>query len=447
MIPTKSSAAAPEMERSVLGCMLFSKTAMQIALQYLSVDDFYCSEHKIIFKCLSTLSSAGKQVDLAILAIRLKDENTLDSIGGVPYLTSLISTVETSVYVDEYCDIIKRKSLLRQMSDGVFRSGQIVEGCIDDIDSALDQIRQIFFDIGRHSTSTPIIPFNTLMDEYSLENMSKIKLRFDSLGPNSAPITGIPTSMAHLDKIIDGLGPTHMIILAARPAMGKTTFALNIASNVCYKSDIPVAIFSLEMTARQLAQKMLCCYSGIDSQKIRTGELSSHEVELVAQSADQMRTNKIIIDDMPIVKMSDLKARARRLRERENVGLIVIDYLQLIRYGDRKMDRYNEVTEISREIKLMAKELEVPIVCLSQLSRKTEDRIGHRPLLSDLRDSGSIEQDADVIILLHRRDYYDPYDHPGSIDVLVAKNRHGSIGNIQMRFEKEIGKFSDIDVV
>jgi replicative DNA helicase len=246
--------------------------------------------------------------------------------------------------------------------------------------------------------------------------------------------------------MINGLNKSHLLILAARPAMGKTALALNIAENICFKSRIPVGIFSLEMTAEQLVHRMICSQSEVESDKIRTGSLNSLEFQRVVESVHDMSQHIMIIDDQPGLKITDLRARARRMKESHQVELIVIDYLQLISGSGSSRtveNRQNEISEISRMLKNLARELDVPIVCISQLSRKVEERTGHRPMMSDLRESGSIEQDADIIMFLLRREYYDPHDRPGQAELIVAKNRHGGVGSVNLTYRKEIAQFAN----
>ena len=255
---------------------------------------------------------------------------------------------------------------------------------------------------------------------------------------------GIPSHFVDLDKMINGLNNSNLMILAARPAMGKTALALNIAENVCFKSKVPVGIFSLEMTAEQLVHRIICSQAEVESDKIKTGALNGIEYQRIVGCVSEMQKHMMIIDDQPGLKITDLRARARRMKESYGIGFLVIDYLQLISgSGSNRTfeNRQNEISEISRMLKNLARELNIPILCLSQLSRKVEERQGHRPMMSDLRESGSIEQDSDIVMFFLRREYYDPNDKPGMAELIVAKNRHGGVGNINLTFRKEFAQF------
>src|SRR5581483_9490579 len=265
-------------------------------------------------------------------------------------------------------------------------------------------------------------------------------------GPNDLGITGIPTHFLDLDKMINGFSPSNLMILAARPAMGKTALAVNIAENVCFKNKIPVGIFSLEMTAEQLVHRIVTSQSEVESDKIRTGALSAHEFQRVVEAVGVMQNHLMVIDDQPGLKITDLRARARRMKEVYGIGLLVIDYLQLLSgSGSLRMqeNRQIEISEISRMLKNLARELDIPVLCFAQLSRKVEERAGNKPLMSDLRESGSLEQDSDIIKLLLRRDYYDPNDRPGQAQLFIAKNRHGSVGDITLTYRKELAQFAN----
>lgn len=431
----------PDVEKSVLGLMLYSKTSLLVAMDKLREEDFSDPVFRVIFKTMHSMHAEGKSVDLVLLATRLKDLNKLDQIGGIVFLTSLIQCVDTIAYLDDYCEVIKKKSTIRQIKDGITRSSRILHD-EEDVDEILDQIRQIFFEIGISNEGS--MPLKDILMDNSQENLTTRKSDFDQ-GILPA-LDGIPSLWKNLDDLIECLGNSHLIILAARPSIGKTTFALNLAYNICYKQKVSAGFFSFEMTSQQLALKLLVSHCHVEPKKITTGNLNSQELTLACQGVNELSTANLIIDDHPVHKFSEMKAKARRMVESEGVKIIFIDHLQLIKMGGARMDRYAETTEISRELKLMAKELKVPIVVLCQLSRKVDERPGHKPIMSDLRDSGSIEQDSDVILLMHRRDYYDPYDRPGIMELYVAKNRHGSVGTVNFSFEKEFSRFEPLEI-
>ena len=442
-----------EAEMMVLGCMLTSINSLNIASERLEESDFYFSEHKMIFHCLQDAYKADRPADIHLVAEELKRQERLLAVGGIVYLTSVAQYAGTSAYIEEYTEVVKNKSVLRQM---VSSAQQVEKSALDephDVDIALDEAQQLFFRIGQtRNTQAGILIGDVLSGKEAetqipfLKELEARQEQFMRLGPSEVGITGIPTHFIDLDKMINGLNNSHLVILASRPAMGKTALALNIAEHVSFKNNIPVGIFSLEMTAEQLVHRIVCSEAEIESTKIRTGSLSPMDFHQVVEAVSEIQKHTIVIDDQPGLKITDLRARARRMKESHKVGLIIIDYLQLISgSGSSKTmeNRQNEISEISRMLKILARELNVPILCLSQLSRKVEEPSGHRPIMSDLRESGSIEQDADIVIFLVRREYYDPYDRPGQAELIVAKNRHGGIGNITLTYRKELAQFAN----
>jgi replicative DNA helicase len=279
-----------------------------------------------------------------------------------------------------------------------------------------------------------------------LKQLQEKQEEYQLKGPEMSKVTGIATHFTDLDNVINGMNNSNLVILAARPAMGKTALALNIAENICFKNKMPVGIFSLEMSAEQLLHRVICSHSQVESDKIKTGSINGSEYQSIVSSVNAMLNQTMIIDDQPGLKITDLRARARRMKEAFDIQFLVIDYLQLLSGSGTtrsQENRQNEISEISRLLKNLARELNIPVLCLSQLSRKVEERVGHRPMMSDLRESGSIEQDSDIVMFLLRREYYDPYDKPGQGELIVAKNRHGSVGNINLTFRKEIAQFAN----
>ncbi|MDF2577999.1 MAG: dnaB [Chlamydiales bacterium] len=442
-----------ESEMMVLGCMLTNINSLNVGADNLDENDFYYSEHKAIFQVLKTAYRQDKPADIHLVSEELKRQNKLDSVGGIPYLTTLAQYAGTSAYIEEYIDLIKNKSILRKM----IHASQVIEKkAIEEpanVYESLDEAQQLFFQISQFANpaagklvkdllsglrATSGLPF--------LKEVEARQERYKTKGPEDTGITGIPSHFIDLDKMINGLGKSNLLILAARPAMGKTALALNLAENVCFKNNMPVGIFSLEMSADQLLHRLICSQSEVESEKLQTGSLNGLEYQRIVKCVNNMREHVMIIDDQPGLKITDLRARARRMKESYNIGFLVIDYLQLISGSSNNKtaeNRQNEISEISRMLKNLARELDVPILCLSQLSRKVEERTGHRPMMSDLRESGSIEQDADVVMFLLRREYYDPLDKPGSAELIVAKNRHGGVGSVNFTFRKEIGQFAN----
>ncbi|MCC5832571.1 MAG: replicative DNA helicase [Chlamydiales bacterium] len=440
-----------ESEMMVLGCMLSSINSMNIAADSLDESDFYFTEHQIIFGVLKGAYRQDKPADVHLVCEELKRIEKLDAVGGASYVTTLAQYAGTSAYIEEYVDIVKSKSILRKM----IQAAQFVEKNAleepQDVHGALDDAQGLFFKISQTASGGAGVLITELLSGVKsssqapfLKELQERQEAFRLKGPDEPKITGIPTHYIDLDKMIDGFNDSNLMILAGRPAMGKTALALNIAENICFKNQMPVGIFSLEMTAEQLMQRMICSQAEVESEKIRTGSLSGVEFQRIVAAVGDMQKHTMVIDDQPGLKITDLRARARRMRESYGIRFLAIDYLQLIAGSGsaRTMEsRQNEISEISRMLKTLARELNIPILCMSQLSRKVEDRAGHRPMMSDLRESGSIEQDSDIVMLMLRRDYYDPNDKPGMAELIVAKNRHGGVGNINLSFMKEIGQF------
>jgi len=442
-----------ESEMMVLGCMLTSINALNVASDALIDSDFYYSEHQVIFTSLKGAYIADKPADIHLIAEELKRQNKLDGIGGISYLTTLAQYAGTSAYIEEYVDLVRQKSILRQM----IATAQSIETAAlkdpPDALSILDDAQGKFFQISQENQHAPGIAIKDLISGLRAESqipflkeLQEKQQRFKERGPNEPTVTGIPTHFIDLDKVLNGFNNSNLMILAARPAMGKSAIALNFAESLCFRNKIPTAIFSLEMSATQLLHRLISSQSEVESEKIVTGSLSGAEYQRVVSSVNMMQKHTLLIDDQSGLKITDLRARARRLREAYNIGFIVIDYLQLLSGSGTNRaqeNRQNEISEISRMLKNLARELNIPILCCAQLSRKVEERQGHRPMMSDLRESGSIENDADVVMMLFRRDYYDKYDKPGTADLIVAKNRHGPVGDIQLTFRKEIGQFAN----
>lgn len=442
-----------ESEMMVLGCMLTSINSLNIAADALDEQDFYFTEHKIIFQSLKGAYRNDKPADCHIIAEDLKRQNKLQAVGGVGYLTTLAQYAGTSAYIEEYVEIVKNKALLRRI---ILAAQEIEKQALDDpqdVRVCLDEAQASFFQIGQHTNKRDGVLVSEVLSGMQsqaklpfLKELQERQERYLQRGAEDPGITGLPTHYTDLDRMINGLGNSHLLILAARPAMGKTALAINIAEQVCFKSKMAVGIFSLEMTAEQLVHRLVCSQSEVESDKIRTGALSHEEFHRVVEAVSEMQEHVMVIDDQPGLKITDLRARARRMKESYDIKLLIIDYLQLISGSStsRNSDnRVNEISEISRMLKNLARELDVPVICLSQLSRKVEERTGHRPQMSDLRESGSIEQDADIIMLLLRREYYDPNDKPGQAELIVAKNRHGGVGSVNLTFRKEIGQFAN----
>ncbi|MEI8126148.1 MAG: replicative DNA helicase, partial [Parachlamydiaceae bacterium] len=440
-------------EMMVLGCMLTSINSLNIAADGLDDSDFYYSEHKIIFQVLKSAYRNDKPADVHLVCEELKRLDKLKAVGGAGYVATLAQYAGTSAHIEEYVSIVRDKSVLRNMVN----AAQTVEKkALEEppvVADILDEAQQLFYSISQRANPSNgklvgeiLSGVKAESNQSFLKDLQEKQERFQLKGPEEAGITGITSHFDDIDKMLNGLNNSNLMILAARPAMGKTAFALNVAENVCFKSNIPVGIFSLEMSAEQLVHRLICSQAEVESDKIKTGALNGIEFQRVVGAVNSMQNHVMIIDDQPGLKVTDLRARARRMKESYGIGFLVIDYLQLISGSGSfrtQENRQNEIAEISRMLKNLARELNIPVLCLSQLSRKVEERQGHRPMMSDLRESGSIEQDSDVVMFMLRREYYDPMDKPGMAELIIAKNRHGGIGNINLTYRKEIVQFAN----
>jgi replicative DNA helicase len=391
-------------EMMVLGSMLTSSSRLNIAADALDDSDFYFSEHKIIFGALKTAYKNDKPADIHLISEELKRQNKLQAVGGIAYLTSLAQYAGTAPYIEEYAELVKAKSLLRRM---VHTAQEIEREALSDpadVHVALDGAQQKFFAISQAANPSAGILIKEILSGVKalsrlpyLKELQERQENYQKKGAEDPGISGMPTHFIDLDKMVGGLSPSNLMILAARPAMGKTALALNIAENICFRNEIPVGIFSLEMTAEQLLHRIICSQAEVESDKIKNGSLSGIEFQRIVSCVNAMQNSAMIIDDQPGLKITDLRARARRMKEAYGVGFLVIDYLQLLSgsgYLKSVENRQMEISEISRMLKNLARELNIPILCLSQLSRKVEERQGHRPMMSDLRESGCLTGDT-----------------------------------------------------
>ena len=452
-IEVKVAPNSKESEMMVLGCMLTSVNSLNIAADLLNESDFYYSEHQIIFASLNAAYCADKPADIHLIAEDLKRQGKLDAVGGISYLTTLAQYAGTSAYIEEYATLVREKAILRRMVQAAENIERTALSEPDDVHAALDDAQLRFFQISQSVQTSPGTTIKELITgakaESKLPYLKELQERqqsFQERGPDAPAITGIPTHFIDLDKTLNGFAPSNLYILASRPAMGKTALALNIAEQICFRNHMPVGIFSLEMSAAQLLHRLICSQSEVESEKIQTGSLNGSEYQRIVSAINEMQKFTMIIDDQPGLKITDLRARARRMKETHNIGFLAIDYLQLI-YGSgntrSQENRQIEISEISRMLKNLARELNIPVFCCAQLSRRVEERVGHRPMMSDLRESGSIEQDSDVVMFLLRREYYDPYDKPGMAEVIIAKNRHGPVGSVNLTYRKELAQFAN----
>ncbi len=425
-----------EAEQSVLGCILLDFSCISDVMQYISAESFYRKSHQEIFSVMLSMFSSGSAADyLTILESVRRAEIFESDEDAKVYLTSLAETVPSIANVVSYAQIVQEKAYLRNLlkiSQDIMTNVAQKE---DDPKKLLDSVEQRIFEIRQGREAGGL----TRIDEILIQAYDKLQKLSSE---DSAKYKGLPTGFKELDNITTGLNASDLLILAARPGMGKTSFALNIATNVAKKSDKDVAVFSLEMSKEQLALRLLSSEARVVSNALRTGELSSDDWERIAVNAEALSKAPLYIDDTSGITVAEVKAKCRRLR---NLGLIVIDYLQLMSSTRRTDNRVQEVSEITRSLKIMAKELNVPVITLSQLARGPEARTDKRPMLSDLRESGSIEQDADLVLFLYRDEYYNKESDPHIAECIVAKNRHGETATVQMAWDGKFTKFSGLE--
>lgn len=430
-------------EQAVLGSIFISPEKLIMVREFISPDDFYKYSHKVIFRAMITLADRNDAIDAATVRNILDDQGDLQNIGGLGYIVELVNSVPTSANVEFYAKIVSEKAMLRDIISKLTDTVNMAyEG--NDSDEIIATAEKALVDINEHSNRSG---FRKISDVLKV-NYENLELR----SQQTSDVTGLPTGFRDLDRITTGLHPDQLIILAARPAVGKTAFVLNIAQNVGTKQNRPVAIFSLEMGAESLVDRMLAAEGMVDSHSLRTGQLTDQDWNNVTIAQGALADAPIYIDDTPGIKITEIRARSRKLSQEvdDGLGLIVIDYLQLIS-GTRPENRQQEVSEISRQLKILAKELKVPVIALSQLSRGVEQRQDKRPVLSDIRESGSIEQDADIVAFLYRDDYYrregeeaEEIVEDNTVEVILEKNRAGARGTVKLMFQKEYNKFSSI---
>lgn len=432
-----------EAEQAVLGAMLIDKEAIAKATEVLSADDFYREAHRVIFSAMLELYNKNEAVDMVTVTEILKRDNKLEDIGGIAYITSLANVVLTAANVKYHADIVAEKSVLRQLVRVSTEIAAMGYEANEDVGTLLDTAESRILEISNRKKKTDFTAINDVL----MDSVQSI----ESLLQNKGGLTGLPAGFADLDKLTSGLHPSDFIILAARPSMGKTALALNIVQNVALRAHKAiggeprsVAFFSLEMSKEQLVNRMLCAEAGIDSQRLRVGEMHDEDWTHLWDACDTMSRAKIYIDDTAGITAMDMRSRARRLKAEHGLDLIVVDYLQLMQGSGKRNnsgDRQQEVSEISRSLKALARELDVPVLALSQLSRSVESRQVKRPMLSDLRESGSLEQDADIVAFLYREDYYNPETENKHTELIIAKHRNGPVDTVNLFFQKQFTKF------
>ena len=427
---------AIEAEQSVLGSILLDKDLIIVVIDIVSKEDFYSDQNAEIYDAMLTLFKNSEPIDLITIVNELRKRSLLEKVGGIPYITSLSSAPDFTSHITKYAAIVKEKSILRKLirtSTDLMQKSYEQSMQIQDI---LDFAEKSIFDIAQEKDQRGLVKIENVLAD-SFEILQDLYMRKDKM-------TGITTGFIDLDRKINGLQKTDLILIAARPAMGKTAFSLNIAQNAAMKGNASVAIFNLEMSKEQLIQRMISSTSHVELNKLKNGNIEDDEWPKITTGMGILQNTKIYIDDSPGITAVELRSKCRRLKVEKGLDLVLIDYLQLMEGDGRTESRQQEISKISRSLKILAKELECPVIALSQLSRAVEQRSDHRPMLSDLRESGAIEQDADLVMFLSRDDYYNPdSDQKNITEVIIAKHRHGEIGTIPLTWFGQYQLFKD----
>lgn len=428
-----------EAEQAVLGAIFLEPSSLTVTSEVLIPEDFYRSSHQKIFNVMLKLNDEGKAVDLITVTEELAATKNLEEVGGVSYLSELAGSVPTAANIEYYARIVEEKSLLRRLIRTATNIAQEGYSREDEVEELLGEAEKTIMEVAQRKNSG------------SFQNIKDVLVatydNIEILTTRKGDVTGIPTGFAELDRMTAGFQRNDLIIVGARPSVGKTAFALNIAQNVATKTEENVAIFSLEMGAEQLVMRMLCAEGNINAQNLRTGSLTDEDWRKLTMAMGSLSNAGIYIDDTPGVRIGEIRSKCRRLKQEHGLGMILIDYLQLIQGDGRSGDnRQQEVSEISRSLKALARELKVPVIALSQLSRGVEQRQDKRPMMSDIRESGSIEQDADIVAFLYRDDYYDKEsENKNIIEIIIAKQRNGPVGTVSLAFVKEYNKFVNLE--
>lgn len=427
-----------EAEQSVVGAMLMDKDAITSAAEIICGDDFYQTSYGVIFDSIVELFNEGKAVDLVTLQNRLKEKDVPDEISSLEFVRDLVSAVPTSANIKYYAEIVSEKSLLRKIIKMNEETANTCYLAKEPVEAIMERTEKQVFELVQNRGNSDYVPIKQVV----LNALEKIEKASKSKGT----VTGIPTGFIDLDYKMSGLQPSDLILVAARPSMGKTAFVLNVAQHVAFRQDKTVAIFSLEMSKEQLVNRMFALESYVDAQALRSGNLKDADWEKLIEGAGTIGRSNLIIDDTPGISISELRSKCRKYKIEHNLELVVIDYLQLMSgsVGGRNESRQQEISDISRSLKSLARELHVPVISLSQLSRAVEQRPDHRPMLSDLRESGAIEQDADVVMFIYRDDYYNKdTEHINEAEIIMAKQRNGPIGTVTLTWLPQYTKFAN----
>ncbi len=427
-----------EAEQSVVGSMIADKEAITIAMEIVTKEDFYHQQYAALFDAITTLHDDGIDVDPVILKDKLQEMGVPPEVSSTEFIIDVVTSVPTTVNVASYANIVKDKAILRRI---ISTTQEIENNCYlgkDDVSTILDKTEKDIFKLTQHRSSGEYVPIKDVV----MNSLKKIEMASKLKGT----ITGLPTGFTELDYKTAGLQPSDLILIAARPSMGKTAFVLNLAQYICFHENACAAIFSLEMSSEQLVNRMLALESGVEANKIRTGDLQEADWERLSFGAGVVGKSSLIIDDTPGISIGELRSKCRKYKMDHDLKIIIIDYIQLMTGTGHSESRQQEVSEISRSLKSLARELNVPVIALSQLSRAVEKRDDKRPMMSDLRESGGLEQDADVVMFIYREDYYDhDTDRKNISEIIIAKQRNGPIGTVELAWIPELTKFGNLD--
>jgi replicative DNA helicase len=428
-----------EAEEAVLGALLIDPDAIIRVATIMRPEDFYREKHAWIYEAIMVLHERREPIDLLTVCDELERREQLDHVGGTAYITSLVNAVPTSIHAEHYARIVERTATRRRLIDVAGQIAGLAYQEADDVNEVVDRAEQILFGVSERRISRELVPIRFVLNEYYD--------RIESLALRQGDVIGIPTGFTDIDKILGGLQRSDMVILAARPSVGKTSLALSIAHNAAKKFGQRVAFFSLEMSNEQVVQRLISAETGIDSQKLRRGQIAPEEWGLFMKASNDLAETNFYIDDTPGISAIELRTKARRLQSEVGIDLLVIDYLQLMRGDYRVENRVQEISTISRSLKALARELDVPVLALSQLSRSVESRNDKRPILSDLRESGALEQDADVVVFIYRDELYNENTERKNIaDIIIAKHRNGPTGVVSLFFKKELAQFREAEL-